>query len=104
MSLMDIDQFTYPTYFTVVGHYMATGEGVTVHLLMGYADDAAALRRQVDDHIESYFSAYAEFFPSLVLLDELQDLVPPKIRGFIENPNSIHGSLLYFAKYHLNRS
>lgn len=104
VTLHDVDRFTYPTHFTVVGHYAATGEGVTVHLLMAYAHDTASLRRLVDAHIEPYFSSRAEYFEGLVLLEEFEDLVPPKVRAFVNDPSSIRGNLIYFSKFHLNRS
>lgn len=104
VTRIEVEQFEFPTYFTVVSHYEATGEGVTVQILMAYAHNANSLNRLVDEHIESYFSSHAEYFPSLVLPEELRDLVPPKIKGVIDEPNSIRGNLIYFAKYHLNRS
>lgn len=103
VALIDVDEFAFPTYFTAVSHYMATGEGVTVHLLMGYAHDVAGLRQQVNDHIESYFSSHAEYFPSLVLPEGLESLVPLRIKSFVDDPHSIRGDLIYFSKYHLNR-
>lgn len=101
---IDVDQLAFPTYFTMVGHYYATGEGLTVHLLMGHAWDAAALRQQVDRHVEPYFSSRAEYFSGLVLPKDLEDLVPPRIKGFVDDPESIRGSLIYFSKFHLNRA
>lgn len=101
---IDTEQFQYPTYFTAVSHYVATGEGITVHLLMAYAHDSSALGRLVDEHIEPYFSSHAEYFPNLVLPEELSELMPPTIKRFIDNPESVRGNLIYFAKFHLNRS
>lgn len=104
VALIDVDQFAYPTHFTMVSHCMATGGGVTVCLLMANADNAEELRQRVHEHIESYFSSRAEYFQGLVVPEDLEDLVPPKIRAFADNPDSIRGNVIYFSEYHLNRS
>lgn len=104
MNLGDIDTFSFPTHFTAVSHYEATGEGVTVAVLMAYAHNADSLRQQVTDHIEQYFAAHADYYPSLVVQDEIEDLIPGKVKTFAADPKLIAGHFIYFFKYHLNRS
>lgn len=103
-NLSDIDTFAFPTYFTAVSHYAATGEGVTLAVLMAYAQNAESLRQQVTDHIEHYFASHAEYYPSLVVPNEIEELVPAKVKTFAAAPNLIAGNFIYYFKYHLNRS
>lgn len=104
VSLIDVDTFSYPTDFTVLSLYEATGEGFTAEVLMGYAHDVDALRALVTDHIDSYFASHAEYFPALVIPEEIEDLVPARVRAFVDDPETIRGNFIYHFKYHLNRS
>ena len=88
----------------MVSIYEATGEGFTVQLLMAFANDAGALRALVQEHIESYFASHAEYFPCLFIPEEIEDLVPSRVKAFVEDPNTIRGNFVYHAKYHLNRA
>lgn len=103
-SLLDVGDFPFPTYFTVVSHYGATGEGITVSVLMSFAHDADDLRQQVADHIEPYFASKAEYFPQLMALGDTEDLIPPRVKSFIHAPDSIDCDFSYFGRFHLNQA
>lgn len=100
----ELEQFSYPGFYTVASNYAATGEGVVIDILMGYADNAAELRKLALEHIPEYFAKHADYYPQLVVPPELASLVPPHVSEFVEKPDSIRGDFLYFSRYRLNRS
>ena len=104
MALCDVYSFTYPTDFTVISTYGTTGEGHSAELLMAFAQDADALRRLVNDHIDSYFASRAEYFSGLVVPSDFEDLVPPRVKAVLDDPETIRGNFVYHFKYHINRS
>jgi len=104
VPLSDVDTFTYPTDFTVISTYEATGEGFTAEVLMAFAHDADGLRALVNDHIDSYFASHAEYYPQLVIAEEMEDLVPPRVKAFVYDPDTIRGNFVYHFKYHLNQT
>lgn len=103
-SIREIDGFSFPTFFTTVVTYAATGEGVLVNFLMGYAGNADDLRTQVSEHIPAYFAEGADVYPRLFVPKGLAIHVPHRIRQFVRAPDAVAGMFSYFSSYRLNRS
>ena len=71
---------------------------------MAFAHDADGLRALVNDHIDSDFASHAEYYPQLVIAEEMEDLVPPRVKAFVYDPDTIRGNFVYHFKYHLNQT
>lgn len=104
LQIDELEQFSYPGLFTVASYYSATGEGVVIDILMGYAHDAAELRSLTLEHIPEFLAKHADYYPQLVIPTELASLVPAHIQKFVDKPESILGSFFYLSRYRLNRS
>lgn len=104
LKIDQLEQIPYPGLFTVASHYSATGEGVVIDILMGYARDAAELRSLTLEHIPEYFARYADYYPQLFVPAELSSLMPAHIQKFVDKPDSIQGAFFYLSRYRLNRS
>lgn len=103
-SIQEVDGFSFPTFFTTVVTYAATGEGILVNFLMGYARNADDLRMQVSERIPSYFAEGADVYPRLFVPKGLAIHVPRRIRQFVRAPDTVAGMFSYFSSYRLNRS
>lgn len=99
-----LDAFPFPGFFSVVSDYAATGEGVIVHLLMAYADNADDLRKVAVGHLSEYFAASADIYPELFVPQALAAHIPSYLHAFVDDPDSIRGDFLYFSCFRLNRA
>lgn len=104
VELAEIDAFCFPTLFTAVFDYFATGEGMTVGIIMGYAQSAADLRKQVLDSFNPYYAQGADVWPNLRNPPGKQSLVPDAVRQFVADPTQVGGNFRYAGLFHLNRS
>lgn len=102
LSLGDLEQMTFPTWFTVAFDYCATGEGRTVGLFMGFEQDAARLARRLGARFDTYFLHGAEVWPSLFVPPALEEFVPAAVLRFASSPESIAGDFWYEGLFHLN--
>ncbi|TAM22854.1 MAG: hypothetical protein EPN60_16215 [Nevskiaceae bacterium] len=103
-ELAEVDTFRFPTFFTAVFDYSATGEGRTVGLMMGYAHGATDLRAMVLDRFNPYFGQGAEIWPNLRVPPENESLVPDAVRKIIADPAQILGNFHFAGFWHLNQS
>jgi len=104
VSLPEVEGFDYPTFFTASFDYFATGEGMTVGIVMGYAHSAEKLTTLVNEHFGEYYAAGAEVWSKLHLPSDVAGLVPDAIRKVIADPAQVIGNFLYSSTYHLNQS
>lgn len=104
MSLRDLEQMTFPSWFTVTFDYCASGEGRTIGIFMGYEHDAARLASRLGARFDPYFLQGAEVWPSLFVPPELEGFVPAAVLGFVSRPESISGDFWYEGVFHLNRA
>lgn len=100
----ELETFSYPGFFTVASSYAATGEGVVIHVLMYFAENAGQLRKHTLENIPEYFAKYADYYSQLYIPPELGSLVPPHIKAFVDDPDSVQGNFEYFCRYRINRS
>ncbi len=104
VELTEVDGFDFPTFFTAVFDYYATGEGMTIGIVMGYAPRAEDLRARVNEHFGAYYAAGAEIWPKLHAPPRFERLIPDAIRGVISDPAQVIGNFFYVSTYHLNQS
>ncbi len=104
MYLSEVDGFTYPTFYTASFDYFATGEGVTIGIVMGYAQSADEIRAMVNEHFGAYYGAGAEVWSKLHLPPGRSALIPEAIRVVVSDPEMVIGNFFYASRYHLNQS
>lgn len=97
-----VDELQYPCFFTMSMKYGATGEGITLAILMAYANSGRDLREQVRLHIQDYFSSGGRFYSGLVVPDGFEDLLPKRVKKYVAAPETIQGNFEFFCRYHLN--
>ena len=102
--LAKVGAFTYPTFFTASFDYFATGEGMTIGIVMGTAQNAEAVKSLVHEHFGTYYGAGAEVWPRLHLPPGRAGLVPEAVQRMISDPTQVIGSFFYASRYHLNHS
>ena len=100
----EIDGFSYPTFYTASFDYFATGEGMTIGIVMGYAQSADQIRSMVNEHFGSYYGAGAEVWPKLHIPPGRSALVPEAVLKVVSEPERVFGNFFYASKYHLNQS
>ncbi len=104
VSLTEAGEFDYPTFFTAVFDYFATGEGQTIGIVMGYAPSAARLSELVIENFGTYYASGAELWAQLKLPPGAKSLVPDAIRAVIDDPTQVIGNFYFASTYHLNQS
>ena len=104
VSLIEAGGFDYPTFFTATFDYFATGEGLTIGIVMGHAHSAARLTELVTENFGTYYASGAELWPRLQLPPNATSLVPDAIRAVIADPTQVIGNFFYASTYHLNQS
>lgn len=100
----EIDGFGYPTFYTASFDYFATGEGMTIGIVMGYAQSADQIRAMVNEHFGAYYGAGAEVWPKLQIPPGRSALVPEAVLRVVSDPEMVIGNFFYTSKYHLNQS
>lgn len=102
--LSEVDGFNYPTFYTASFDYFATGEGMTIGIVMGYAQSADEIRRMVNEHFGAYYGAGAEVWSKLQIPPGRSALVPEAVLKVVSDPELVIGNFFYTSKYHLNQS
>lgn len=97
----------YPTFFTASMEYFATGEGLTMGVLMAKAASYEDLVKRVGKAFGSYYAQGAEVVEGLKAGATPSTMLPPAVVNIIERHSS--GELStpafeYEARFHLNRS
>jgi len=103
-ELTEVESFSFPTLFTAVFDYFATGEGQTIGILLGQAESAAELRVAVLETFNPYFGQGAQIWPELRVPLEKNSLVPDAVRTIVADPTQITGRFRYASLWHLNKA
>lgn len=104
VSLSEAREFDYPTFFTSIFDYFATGEGSSIGIVMGYVQSPEQLNRMVLEHFGPYYASGAELWPRLHLPPTVKKLIPVAIRTVISDPTQVIGNFYYTSRFHLNQS
>lgn len=104
MEWSDIDQMHFPTRFTAAIDYFATGEGISVWIVMAFASSADDLRAAVLSHCDVYFADGARVWPRLVVPDVLQNFVPTAVAEVCQLPDGKVGRFEFAGRFHRNMS
>ena len=103
-TLPELGGFSCPTFFTARFNYLATGEGQTIGILMGYAHSEESIRSKIVEQFGSYYASGADIWPKLHLPTDAEALIPAAIRKVIAEPSLVIGDFRYSCTYHLNQS
>lgn len=98
----EVESLRFPTWFTAVIDYFATGEGLSQWIVMGQARSADDLRCRVLKYAESYFAEGASIWPTLHVPAEVRDAVPVSVQAICSLPDEKIGTFEYAGRFHRN--
>lgn len=90
--------------WTVWSQYFATGEGVTIMAIIGYADNVEQAKALFTDKFGEYFAIGCETQEGIVRNGVTEFLFSKTLLDRLETNESNSGALLAYGEYRVNKS